>query len=197
MEWYRGKRNVLGVRLWSGFTLPVFLLLAMAVTLLLTACGSVHDLTESLIQQGDPYGAKVGDEAIDFTLPTPGGKEVSLHQFKGNPVVIYFWASWCGTCTFDLPDLAAMANREADNELVVITVNIGEEPEFVERYVQDAVGSEYKFVVASDTSLNTFYQYRILSFPTTFFVGRDGVIRSMRVGRISENILTERIQAIQ
>ncbi len=52
-------------------------------------------------------------------------------------------------------------------------------------------------LVASDASLNIFRQYRILSFPTTFFVGRDGVIRSMRIGRINEDILTERIQAIQ
>ncbi len=187
----------MGVRRWCGFTLPLFLLLALAATSFLTACSSARGLTESLIQQGDPMGAKVGDEAIDFTLPTPGGKEVSLHQFNGNPVVLYFWASWCGTCTFDLPDLAAFAAREADNELIVITVNIGEKPEFVERYVQDTVGTDYEFIVASDTSLATFRQYRILSFPTTFFVDKDGVIRSMRVGRVNEDILSDRAESIR
>lgn len=197
MELHRKRRGVLGVRPWSGFTLPVFLLLVMAATFLLTACGSTGALAESLIQQGDPLGAKVGDEAIDFTLPTANGKEVSLHQFDGRPVVLYFWASWCGTCTFDLPDLAAFAAREVVNELVVITVNIGEKPEFVQRYVEDTVGTEYEFVVASDASLSTFRQYRILSFPTTFFVDRDGVIRSMRVGRVNDDILSERVESIQ
>lgn len=86
MELYRKKRSVLKARPWSGFTLPLFLLLAMAATLLLAACGSTHDLAESLMEKGDPLGAKVGDAAIDFTLPTPDGQEVSLHQFKGQPV---------------------------------------------------------------------------------------------------------------
>lgn len=189
MESYKANLRALGTRLRRRSASSKIVLLALMVTFFFAACGA-------LTEKGDPYGIKVGDKAVDFTLPTPTDSVVSLGQFDGQPIVLYFWASWCGTCTFDLPDLATVANREADNGLVTITVNVGEEPEFVERYVEDQVGQDYRFVVASDTSLDTFRQYRILSFPTTFFVGRDGVIQSMRVGRISEGLLTERIREL-
>jgi len=182
-------------RWWNGF--GRFLLVTTAAVLFLSACGGTHELAETLIQEGDPLGAKVGDKAIDFTLPTPDGRGVSLEQYKGSPVVLYFWASWCGTCTFDLPDLEDAANWGADEDLVIITVNIGEQIEFVKGFVEETVGDDYRFIVASDTTLATFRQYRILSFPTTFFVDANGIIRDMRIGRINEKILAEKIQGIQ
>ncbi|MDE3075372.1 MAG: TlpA family protein disulfide reductase [Chloroflexota bacterium] len=175
---------------------PLAGLVAVAVAALLAGCGAGSRLTTSVIQRANPNAAKVGEQAPDFALPTPQGGEVSLSQFRGRPVVLYFWASWCGFCTYDLPDIAAVANRQPPGGPVIITVNVGEKPQFVERYVQDKVGRDYRFLVVGDTSLVTFRRYWILTFPTTFFVGRDGVIRDMNAGRLYENVLIQKLQHI-
>lgn len=164
--------------------------------LLLAACGSAADAATALIQKGDPYGAKVGDLAPAFTLPTTRGETVTLENFRGQPVLLYFWASWCGSCTYDLPDIEKVTRQEAANDLVVLTVNIGEKPEFVEQYVRETV-PDYSFIAATDTTLETFRRYRILSFPSSFFVDRQGMIRDMRVGRLSEKTIYEHLDSIR
>jgi peroxiredoxin len=159
---------------------------ALAAVAVLAACGSA----------GDSGGAKEGDRAPDFTLPSTTGRQVSLSQFEGGPVMLYFWASWCGSCTFDLADIERAASREAERGLTTITVNIGEEPGYVEGFVRAEV-PDYSFIVATDTSLDTFRTYRILSFPTTFFIDSDGVIRSVRTGRLSAGAIADRLPTIQ
>ncbi|MCZ7574272.1 MAG: TlpA family protein disulfide reductase [Ardenticatenaceae bacterium] len=166
------------------------------LTLFLVACGSPADAATSLIQKGDPYGAKVGDLAPTFTLPTARGETVALENFRGRPVLLYFWASWCGSCTYDLPDIEKVTRQEAANDLVILTVNVGQKPEFVERYVRETV-PDYSFIAATDTTLETFRRYRILSFPSSFFVDRQGTIRDMRVGRLSEKTIYEHLASIQ
>lgn len=179
--------TVPGSAVWGG----LFILI-----LLLAACGPATDAATSLIQKGDPHGAKVGDPAPDFTLPTTQGETVTLDSFRGQPVVLYFWASWCGTCTYDLPDIEKVTRQEVANDLVILTVNIGEEPQYVEQYVRETV-PDYSFIAATDTTLETFRRYRILSFPSTFFVDPEGMIRDMRVGRLSERTIYDRLDSVR
>ncbi|MCZ7574254.1 MAG: TlpA family protein disulfide reductase [Ardenticatenaceae bacterium] len=165
-------------------------------TLLLAACGPAADAATSLIQKGDPAGAKVGDAAPTFSLPTTQGETVTLEGFRGRPVILYFWASWCGSCTYDLPDIEQVTRQEAASGLVILTVNIGEKAEFVEQYVRGTV-PDYTFIAATDTTLETFRRYRILSFPSAFFVDRQGMIRDMRVGRLSGKTIYEHLDSIR
>lgn len=174
IEWLRLPRRVLS------------LCSVLAAVTVLAACGSA----------GDSGGAKEGDHAPDFTLPSTTGRQVSLSEFEGGPVMVYFWASWCGSCTFDLADIERVASREAERGLTTITVNIGEEPGYVESFVRAEV-PDYSFIVATDASLDTFRTYRILSFPTTFFIDRDGVIQSVRMGRLTEGTMVDRLPKIQ
>ncbi len=166
-------------------TSPVLLALA-GLALWLTACSSTPT---------DPYGAGVGDTAPPFNVTSVAGAPLSLDNYSGQPVLVYFWASWCGTCTFDLPDIDEVAAAQIGSDLVTLTVNVGEEPEYVEKYVRDAVG-DYNFVVTTDLTLETFRRYRILSFPSTFFIGRDGVIRRIIMGRVTQETLSDGLDTI-
>jgi thiol-disulfide isomerase/thioredoxin len=165
---------------------PLAALLFGGLALWLTACSNPPT---------DPYGASVGDTAPPFNVTSVAGAPVSLDKFDGQPMLVYFWASWCGTCTFDLPDIDGVAAAQIGSDLVTLTVNVGEEPEYVEKYVRDAVG-DYNFVVTTDLTLETFRRYRILSFPSTFFIGRDGVIRRIIMGRVTQETLSAGLDTI-
>ena len=153
----------------------------MLTAFLLSACGS-------LTQSSDPYGAKIGQAAPEFRLETPTGERVKLSDYEDRPRVIYFWASWCGSCTFELPLMQEFATANAAEDLVVMTVNVGEDPAFVESYLQEHTPG-YTFVAMVDPLLDTFKTYRILAFPTTFFIGDDGTIQQMKMGRIAAETL--------
>ncbi len=92
-----------------------------------------------------------------------------------------------------------MDRLAADNvgeDLVVMTVNVGEDPEFVADYL-DENAPDYQFVAVVDPLLDTFKTYRIQAFPTTFFLGPEGKIEQLRMGRIAEEMLREYGSVIQ
>lgn len=165
------------------------LVVAIFAVFFVVACG---DLTEV----ADPLGARIGDRAPEFRLRTPGGEPVQLSDYDGRPRVIYFWASWCGSCTFELPLMDEFAAENAADDVVVLTVNVGEEADFVDSYLAEYAPG-YEFVAVVDPLLDTFKTYRILAFPTTFFIGRDGHIEQMKMGRIAEETLDEYSERIR
>ena len=160
-----------------------WLLAAALATVALAACGNLTEVA-------DPLGANIGDRAPEIRLREPDGEPVQLSDFDGRPRVIYFWASWCGTCTFELPLMDRFAVENTGDDLVVLTVNVGEDPEFVADYLAQ-YAPDYQFVAVVDPLLDTFKTYRILAFPTTFFIGPEGKIEQMKMGRIAEETLRD------
>ena len=79
---------------------------------------------------------------------------------------------------------------------MVLTVNVGEDPDFVADYLAQYAPS-YQFVAVVDPLLDTFRTYRILAFPTTFFIGPEGEIEQMKMGRIAEETLRKYSGVIQ
>ncbi len=80
---------------------------------------------------------QVGDELIDFTLPRLGGGEVTLSEFSGKPILLDFWATWCGPCRAAAPGLAAITARFGE-EIHIIGVNMDTTPGLAIQYAQGA-----------------------------------------------------------
>ena len=76
----------------------------------------------------------VGDELIDFTLPRLGGGEVKLSEYKGKPILVDFWATWCGPCRAEAPALAAIYQRFGDT-IQIIGVSLDYAPGLALQYV--------------------------------------------------------------
>ncbi len=169
-------------------------------------CYGPTDLAASQVPPGMKVGPDVGKLAPDFFLETLTGGELRLSDLRGRAVVLNFWATWCLPCRKEIPQLVAAYNQFADQGLVVVGVNLQESPDTIRRYAED-FGMD--FPIALDRRGSVADEYRLLGIPTTYFIDRQGVVRSVFRGpflgqlggtnvqeAIEENELLKRIQEI-
>ena len=121
------------------------LVATIAVSFLLQLRDSLLDRLPGLPEQGPTQNAEVPD----FTLETVDGKTVSLSDYRGRPVVINFWATWCAPCREEMPLLQETYDAHRDDGLVVIGVNVRETPEKVKRFLAE-VGVEFPVLLDSE-----------------------------------------------
>lgn len=124
-------------------------------------------------------GPQVGKAAPEFKLATLDGKTVSLRDFRGSPVMLNFWASWCPPCRYEMPFFQQIWEEWHGKGLVILAVNIGESAATAKKFMGD---SGFTFPVLLDTSQDVALNYNIRSIPTTFFLDESGVIRDMKIG---------------
>ena len=151
-------------------------------------------------------GTDEGKLAPNFLLETLDGKEMRLSDLRGQPVVINFWATWCQPCRKEVPELVAAYNSYRERGLVILGVNLQEGKGIVRPFAED-FGMNFPILIDRDGEVGD--EYRVLGLPTTYFVDRDGVVRSVFTGpfiakgqganvqgAIEENELQKRIDQI-
>jgi len=127
----------------------------------------------------EPSEAQVGELAPKFQLQNLDGQSVALSKFRGKPVVLNFWATWCPPCRDEMPYIQEIYNEWSDKGLVVLAINYGESASRVKKFVQYYGLS---FPVLLDTKQDVAQKYNVRGIPTTFFIDKDGIIQDMKVG---------------
>jgi thiol-disulfide isomerase/thioredoxin len=125
-------------------------------------------------------------------LTTLAGESVQLSALRGQPVVVNFWATWCGPCQREMPALEAASQRYAGH-VRFLGVDQGESAEVVQQYVDDLGVS---FTMPLDLDMSVGDRYHLYGMPTTFFVDKEGIIRQLWVGEMNAIILAEGIAKI-
>lgn len=139
-----------------------------------------------------PY---VGNLAPGFTLQAIDGREFTLGDFTaggGTPVVLNFWATWCPPCRVEMPYFENV-NKLYDGDVAVLGLNQAESAELIAEYARDH-GLTYPLLVDSDMKVNNLYG--VLNLPTTIFIDRNGVVREVLIGTISQAVLEDRIEQL-
>jgi len=116
--------------------------------------------------------------APDFTLPTDGAP-VNLQGYRGKVVYLDFWASWCIPCRNSFPWMNAMHQRHADEGLVVLAVNLDQDSQEIQRFLEKYPAH---FTVAYDPEGRIAELYQLKGMPTSYLIDRQGDIVMSHVG---------------
>jgi cytochrome c biogenesis protein CcmG/thiol:disulfide interchange protein DsbE len=168
------------------------LVLVMTVAWLLLG-GGLAALRDTVAPAPPQTGPEVGRIAPELALPVAGGGEVSLAQLKGSVVLVNFWATWCVPCLAEMPAIERAYQAHRDRGLVVLAVDVQEQDADVIRFL-DSLG--VTFGSAIDRTGDASRRFRANALPTTFLVDRRGVVRDVRVGPLTDQMLEERLARV-
>lgn len=147
----------------------------------------------------DAPGAGEIDEPIqapDFTVYGADGGEVSLSDYAGTPVVLNFWASWCGPCKSEMPDFEEAYQSQGDDvQFLMVNLTDGTR-ETVESASAFIAEQGYTFPVFYDSDIDAALAYRAFSLPTTYFIDAEGHAVARGVGALSAEALQQGIDLI-
>lgn len=143
---------------------------------------------------------QVGYTAPNFRVAALNGGTLQLQQFRGQAVLLNFWATWCPPCKEEMPIMEQLYREHKDKGFVVVALSI-DEPAFVNDvspYIQRGSPQTggYTFPVGLDTKRTVAEQYRLLGLPVSFFVDREGVIREHQVGGMNRQLMVEKLRSI-
>lgn len=134
--------------------------------------------------------------APDFTVYDIDGNAHNFSDFVGKPIVLNFWASWCGPCKSEMPDFdEAYGQIGEDVQFLMVNMTDGSR-ETVQTASEFIAEQGYSFPVYYDTDYSAATVYGISSLPTTFFIDRDGNLTAYAMGAISGDILQQGIDMI-
>jgi cytochrome c biogenesis protein CcmG/thiol:disulfide interchange protein DsbE len=139
----------------------------------------------------------VGYSAPDFALDTLDGQAFVLSEAigspEGMPVVLNFWATWCGPCKREMPALQQAAQRY-DGDVLIVGVDQGEPAATVQQFV-DELGLTFDIPMDTDGAVGS--RYNVRGLPTTYFIDGDGVIQEIWSGEMNAITLAEKIESIR
>ena len=122
---------------------------------------------------------QANQEAPDFTLKSKENGNVRLSEQRGNIVLVNFWASWCGPCRDELPEMEALYQEYQDLGFEILAINVDDEASKADVLLDDI---EVSFPVLYDTSGEVSKLYDVNAMPTTVMIDRDGNQRLVHLG---------------
>lgn len=133
-----------------------------------------------------------GELAPDFTLLNLDDEEISLSDYRGKIVLLNFWATWCGFCDAEMPDLNKLDDENDD--VVVLAVNVGESKSTVEKYITKG---GYEFEVVLDNKEQIVRTYLVGGFPTSYFIDEEGILVAGYPGKMTYAQMIQFIDSIR
>lgn len=181
----------------------------LSSALILNACSSTSEKKEETNKQTATSSTSENKtiQAFDFTAMDKDGKTVKLSDFKGKKVYINMWASWCGPCMREIPELEKTYQKLKDNkDIVFLSMTSPNDAEFKNQSPQDKgkdvilnkakeLGATYP--VLFDVNDRFIINYAIRSFPTHIFINSDGTIGNRIAGGVTEESLTKEIEKLK
>jgi len=134
--------------------------------------------------------------APDFTAEDVDGNSVKLSDFRGKPVVLNFWASWCGPCKAEMPEFEEAYHTYGDKVQFMMVDLVSGRSETKEMGMEVIEEAGYTFPVFFDVNQEASFAYEISAIPMSVFIDANGEIVMQQVGMVSKEELEQGIQAI-
>ena len=132
-----------------------------------------------------------GSEAPDFTVYDLEGNAYKLSDFRGKPVLLNFWASWCGPCQMEMPDFQKFYETHGDKvNFVIVNLTDGQQ-ETVESASAFIAEKGYTFPVYYDTDIDAAMKYGVSAVPVSYFIDAEGYFVAWAQGALSADMLQQ------
>lgn len=159
------------------------ILAALALTALLASCAA---------SSGAPKVAAAGKPAPAFTEKEADGSTLTLAALQGKAIYLNFFASWCGPCNVEAPDINALQKKYASRGVQVVGVDVLESAKKAQGFI-----AQHHLVypaVVDDGTLRD--QYSINGLPVHVFIDRSGIVRKIEIGELSKTEMEADIRSL-
>lgn len=148
----------------------------------------VYTVGAGIFKQDDK-SVKVGSYAPEFSLQGLDGKVYNLSDYKGSSVVVNFWGTFCPPCVNEMPALERQYDKWKKDDVVVLGLNLNESPITVRSFL-DRHNITFPILMDQDEVRK---QYKVVSYPTTFYINSEGIIENIFIGEMQESDIDSRI----
>lgn len=124
------------------------------------------------------FAKEISGEAPNFTLKSNKGKNIKLSELRGRVVLINFWASWCGPCRQEMPELDKLYSKYKKLGFTILGINVEENATAALKIIAD---DKISFPILFDTENKVSQLYDVRAMPTSILVGRDGNMRYLHL----------------
>ncbi len=155
------------------------LLVLLVTASLLISCSREKEDQKQQESQTFPQKAEVGKMAPNFSLTDLQGNEWQLTDLRGKVVFLNFWATWCGPCVEEMPDMVALNKKMTNAPFKMITILNNDRPEFAAQMSQK-VGATFPVLIDPDSQIGNLYG--LTGVPETFIIDPQGVLREKFLG---------------
>lgn len=156
-----------------------------------------EQMENSQLEELENTGLKIGEKAPNFTLDSLQGETISLSDFQGKKVILNFWASWCGPCREEMPDMQRFYEANLDQNLEVLAVNLTHferKREHVDEFVEEF---GLTFPMPLDVDSKQYEAYEVITIPTTYFLDEQGIVRQKHLGPMTYDFMEETVAEIK
>jgi Peroxiredoxin len=161
----------------------------LVVPLMVRGAGSADETPVSRPANGKGEGVA----NLTLTLKDMNGAAVRLADYKGKVVLLNFWATWCGPCQAEIPELIKTYESYKDKGVVVLGVSIDDSAETLRAYAAQKK-MNYPVLLMQDDLEEAYGP--LMGVPITFFIGRDGIISRKHFGPVTKEQVEHEIKAL-
>ena len=138
----------------------------------------------------------IGEPAdLDFVVKDMDGKDVRLADFKGKPLILNFWATWCGPCKVEIPALIELADKYRDRGLVILGVSVEDAPEDLRPFARENK-INYPILVGRDENRLQEVYDSVIAVPVTWYIRPDGSVFLKHKGPATHDWFEEQLKAM-